>query len=241
MPFTPSRRTIDRAGSILRDWWLADEPELEAEVADALHLVWEFRRTFRVPLQKVTVGVRQFVQRESTAVLVSQRLKRIPTIIDKLTRLPNMKITRMQDIGGCRAILPGGRREIDGVVRRMQKNQWTIVNVRDYISNPKDTGYRAMHVVVRRDDRPIEIQLRTPNQHGWAANVERVGSMLNVNLKDGVRPPDLVEFFRVLGDTLAFQDQGVRPDEGHMVRFAALFEHVRRQYPDLFPARPPVQ
>ena len=38
--------------------------------------------------------------------LVAQRLKRMPTIIDKLDRHPNMKLSTMQDIGGVRAVLP---------------------------------------------------------------------------------------------------------------------------------------
>ena len=36
---------------------------------------------------------------------VAQRLKRMPTILSKLERQPTMDITRMQDIGGCRAVV----------------------------------------------------------------------------------------------------------------------------------------
>lgn len=234
MSFEPSRTAIDNAGIVLRNWWLGPDPELEGEVAEAFHLVWNFRRTFRSPLQKVTVGIRQFVQRESSAVIVGQRLKRVPTIIDKLVRLQKMKVTRMEDIGGCRAILPGGKPEIEGVLRRMEKNRWTIKRFRDYIADPKETGYRAIHVVVQRDERPIEVQLRTPNQHRWAANVERAGAMIGFDLKDGVGPDDLVEFFRLLGDALAFQDEGLEPDEEHRDQFAILFTQVRDRYPDVF-------
>src|SRR5574337_793891 len=100
-----------------RDWWV--DPDDDDTPEDALWMLWEYRRTFRKPLQKVTVGIRQFVARESSQVLVGQRLKRLPTIIDKLGRLPAMKVTRMEDIAGCRAIFPGGRSEIEGVLRRI--------------------------------------------------------------------------------------------------------------------------
>ena len=188
MSYEPSRAAIDKAGYLVRDWWLGPEREVPADVAGAGAVLHAYRGTFREPLKKTTVGVRQFVQRESSAVIVGQRLKRVPTILDKLSRLPNMKVTRMEDIGGCRAILPGGRAEIEGVLRRMKKNRWTIRRFRDYIAEPKETGYRAVHVVVERESRPIEIQLRTPNQHAWAANVERVGAMLGHELKDGEGP-----------------------------------------------------
>lgn len=235
--FVPSRRVIDNAGIILRDWWLTAEIDLADEAAEAAVLVWEYRRTFRTPLQKVTVGVRQFVERESSTVIVGQRLKRVPTILDKLSRLPTMKVTRMEDIGGCRAILPGGRTEIEGVLRRMEKNRWTIRRFRDYISKPKETGYRAIHVVVERDERPIEIQLRTTRQHAWAASVERVGAMLGDALKDGVGPDDLVELFRLLAYSLALQDEGIDADEEHKTRLVDLFLQVQARYPDLFGVR----
>ena len=79
-----------------------------ADVAGVGVVLHAYRGTFREPLKKTTVGVRQFVQRESSAVIVGQRLKRVPTILDKLSRLPNMKVTRMEDIGGCRAISQAG-------------------------------------------------------------------------------------------------------------------------------------
>jgi hypothetical protein len=35
---------------------------------------------------------------------VAQRLKRLPTILDKLTRIPTMSVTTMHDLGGCRVV-----------------------------------------------------------------------------------------------------------------------------------------
>ena len=188
MAFHPSRTAIDNAGHFLRDWWLGAEGVPDEELDARIELLWNYRATFRRPLKKVTVGVRQFVQRESSEVVVGERLKRIPTIIDKLARIPKMQVTRMEDIGGCGAILPGGKAEIEGVVRRMEKNRWEIKRFRDYAADPKPTGYRAVHIVVVRDERPVEIQLRTPRQHAWAATVERFGASLDAPLKDGDGP-----------------------------------------------------
>lgn len=180
------------------------------------------------------MGIRQFVQRESTQVLVAQRLKRAPTIIDKLSRLPAMKVTMMEDIAGCRAVLPGGRAEIEGVLRRVEKNRWEIRRFRDYIKEPKGTGYRAIHVIVVRDDRPVEIQLRTQPQHAWAAHVERAGAMRGEALKDGEGPPDLVEMYRMLAESLALSEEGKEPDMTFRAKFMRAYQRAQRQYPDIF-------
>lgn len=51
------------------------------------------------------MGLRSCLTTEGLELDVSQRLKRLPTIEDKLRRLPRMDLSSMQDIGGCRAVL----------------------------------------------------------------------------------------------------------------------------------------
>src|SRR5262245_33479066 len=119
---TPSRSQIDKAGRLLRDWWRtpADSEEEkqfdEDQIGDEALLVAEYRSGFQAQLKNVTVGLRQFVARESSEVIVGQRLKRSPQILNKLDRLGSMRLTQMEDIAGCRAILPGGAGEIAGVL-----------------------------------------------------------------------------------------------------------------------------
>ncbi len=45
------------------------------------------------------MGLRSMVRTERCQIEVSQRLKRVPTIIDKLLREPTMQLANMQDIG----------------------------------------------------------------------------------------------------------------------------------------------
>lgn len=183
--------------------------------------------SFARPLRLVTVGVRQFVRSEDANIVVSQRLKRMPTIVDKLTRHPNMKLTRMQDIGGCRAIL-ADRAQVDGVLARITRN-WNVRKIFDYVEEPKPvTGYRAVHVVVDREDRLIEVQLRTPNQHKWAVEIERAGSRLDLpRLKDGDGPGELVRYFELAALFLALQDTDEDPDDAFMREFRRLRRAVR--------------
>jgi hypothetical protein len=48
----------------------------------------------------------------------------MPAIMSKLVRYPNMHVWRMQDVGGCRAVLVDDG-EINGVAGRVRKN-WDI-------------------------------------------------------------------------------------------------------------------
>jgi ppGpp synthetase/RelA/SpoT-type nucleotidyltranferase len=118
--------------------------QLELEDIQVLE---SFRGLFPYPLKKVTVGIRQFVERESTEILVAQRLKRFPSILAKLSRQPTMRLSQMQDVGGCRAVLPGGKVEVEGVLNRIRANDWDIRVLTDYSITPRSTGYRAAHVL----------------------------------------------------------------------------------------------
>lgn len=73
-------------------------------------LLAAFRGQFNVPLTKVVMGLRSAVRTSEGLVdgraVVGQRLKRQPRIITKLARFPRMELSRMQDVGGCRAVLP---------------------------------------------------------------------------------------------------------------------------------------
>lgn len=100
-------------------------------------------------------------------VVVGQRLKRVPRIIRKLQRTVGSgsgrtALARLEDIGGVRAILLNGE-ELDRVRLRLERN-WgsSFRRQRDYIKNPKDIRYRAVHLVVVRDDSNGRMPLRRP-------------------------------------------------------------------------------
>ncbi len=129
-----------------------------AEVITAFDAVRWWRTLHARPLSNVAANLRHHVEREDgrigERVEVTQRLKRWTTIIDKLAREPKMQVTQMQDIGGVRALLPS-LSHVYAVSRRLRKT-WTIIRVRDYIAEPKPSGYRALHLIVRRGGYPVE-------------------------------------------------------------------------------------
>lgn len=242
-PLPYSKSQINRSGSYLR-WLLYNQEdashkyELDGDRIDAaIAVVSAFRAAHSYPLTKVTVGVRQFVQTEGAVVIVAQRLKRLPQILHKLERMPKTELARMEDVGGCRAVL-GDFDEISRVHRRIRKNRWDLKRERDYIGKPKDTGYRGVHLVVERDGRRIEIQLRTGGQQQWAEAVERTASRLNMPLKDGEGDDRVLEYFRLAGEGIYRTEAGLDTDEAFLAEFeaartavvdAGYFQRVKRE------------
>ena len=219
MRLTPSnsKTQIDRAGVTLREWWESGRPGDEygtdpPEIDDALGVLWDFRACFAEPLRKTIMGFRYMVQAEGGELAgdrqVTQRLKRLPAIVNKLSRHPSMRLSQMQDIGGCRAILPDGSDEVSRVAHRIQQ-RWRVMSVDDYATAPQPiTGYRALHVIVEREERLVEIQLRTVWQQRWAEQVERSQRILGEDLKDGVGPDDVLEYYERLSHGMAIAETG---------------------------------
>jgi putative GTP pyrophosphokinase len=231
-----SRTRIDRAGDELRRFWSEDSTEATPAVVQAYLDLIAFRETFQVPLNKTVVGLRSMVRSEwpeldapGSRIPVVQRLKRREQMIFKLTRLPASKLSNMGDIGGCRAILQDWR-QVDGLVRRIRKN-WNVQGrIRDTRHEPAPSGYRGVHVIVVREGRRIEIQLRVPREHEWALAVERTGNRLDIPLKEGLGPADLKEYFRLASLGMYLEEIGADPPPALEAEFEAARERVRHYF-----------
>ena len=148
------------------------------------------------------MGLRSAVSTEGAQVVVSERLQRQPRIVGKLARFPHMELTRMQDIGGCRAILDDVA-TVDAVRRRIERHKSEIVKVDDYNATPRSSGCRALHVIVRREGALIEIQLRALSQVRWAMLVEDLDGAYRLDLKDEQGPEEVLDYLRVYAAGLA--------------------------------------
>jgi ppGpp synthetase/RelA/SpoT-type nucleotidyltranferase len=224
---------VNRAGGLIRDFWYRnpapdDDPFTGwdvNELAEAMVRVTWWRGLHARPLSTVAAALRYHVDRENARIDaridVAQRLKRRNTIIDKLEREPSMKLTQMQDIGGVRARLPN-LRYLQAVSQRLKKN-WTIVRTKDYVDDPKDSGYRALHHIVRRHGRLIEVQLRTVRQDAWANQVEDDGRKLGVGYKFGAGEEEVHDYYRSVAEVFAFMDreQAIPPE---------ILEELQRRY-----------
>lgn len=199
---TPSQ--VKKAGKTLRHY-IRGETVSDDQVAVALEVARRFRAAHQVPLVKANNGLRSMVRSEGCSVEVSQRLKRFPTILNKLVREPSLPLSSMQDIGGCRAIL-GSIDEIRRVEIRLKKSRPPI-GYADYMTHPRASGYRGVHVIVEYDGRHIEIQLRTRMMHDWAIAVERMSYRLGQNLKgDGEHA--IQNLMAVISEAMALEETG---------------------------------
>lgn len=216
---------VNKAGKVLRAWFLGPNNALSESEHRALDVLTGYRAEHAEPLIKANNGLRSMLRTEGCAVDVSQRLKRTATILEKLARQPSMALSTMQDIGGCRAIL-ANIKELRRVEKRVAKRR-PPVRLDDYASNPRESGYRAVHIVVRYDDRCVEIQLRTRLMHDWAVAVERLGAQLDEDLKSGSGPRALLVWLEAIAEALAIEDRGevvdnVLSDRISQLRIAAL-------------------
>ena len=216
-----SKSQVNRAGAVLaqRDSASFDDRFAAIAVADA------WRQSHAEPLAWVTEKVAGRVGPVATQCVVAQRLKRMPQIIKKLARYGNMNLARMQDLGGCRIVL-SDLDEVDEAARLIHSygsNRWQVKHVADYRADGRpDTAYRALHLIVERDTRLIEIQLRTLREHAWAEAVERVTALSDHDVKEGRAPSEFLEYFRLASDAFFALDCGRDPSDRHRRRFKDL-------------------
>ena len=100
----PSATQVKKAGRTLRRFGRGETVDHD-ELNRAVRVVQAFRRAHAGPLVTANNGLRSMVRTEGCRVEVTQRLKRFVTILDKLQREPTLDLSRMQDVGGVRAVL----------------------------------------------------------------------------------------------------------------------------------------
>ena len=232
---------IDRAGAMLVPWWREPSPSTTVEIGEAYAIVENWRTCHALPLNVFQAGLRARAKRVSpTGVLIAQRLKRFSSVMNKLVREPNMKLSQMQDLGGCRAILPSVQ-DVDALWEMYRGDEpesesLGVPRSYDYIRKPKDDGYRGIHIVgryrARKSSREpwngqrVEIQLRSRLQHNFATAVETVTTFTREPLKFGAGPPEWRRFFSLMGAALALRE-GTEPVEGTPANTTDLIDELR--------------
>lgn len=197
---------VTRAG---RD--LIDPNATFDQTMQALDVMSGWRAAHAYPMHALLMMLRRkSVEIDKKAVVV-QRHKRAPSIIDKLARFPQMELSRMQDIGGCRAIVSSVR-DVERLKEHIQNSstRHKLHREYDYIKEPKETGYRGIHLTYKYNgekheykDYFVELQLRSKIQHAWATSVEIVDTFTKQALKSSRGTKDWLDFFRMAGAEFA--------------------------------------
>jgi putative GTP pyrophosphokinase len=166
-----SKTQIDRLGDRLRGDTITEQDLVNLD---------EYRRSFGEAYEKVIRTISEQLQIETTG----RAAKSTASIVEKLRR-ESIRLTQMQDIAGCRIIVPD-LRDQDLAVASLQKvsPQTTIVDRREKPSY----GYRAVHIIAKISGKLIEIQVRTTMQHLWAELSEKLSDVIAPEIKYGGGP-----------------------------------------------------
>jgi putative GTP pyrophosphokinase len=214
-----SKTALDRAGKTLGESARNSNSVSPSSIEDAAGLVARWRACHGYPLNTFQAMLRKTSQNVDSQAFVSQRLKRLTSIIGKLDREPtgSMRLSQMQDIAGARSVLKSVA-GVDQVAKAFSKKRFDhkLVSDTNYILRPKKSGYRGRHLIFQFsnskakpfDGLKIEVQLRTKLQHAWAMAVETVGHDINSELKSSIGPEDWLTFFKLTSHAFA-QLEGV--------------------------------
>lgn len=199
-----SKKQINNAGKIISDMSLTF-----GDRRQVLDIINNWRASHAYPLQIITNNLRK----NNPNAIVVQRLKRLDSIIGKLERFPNMDLYRMEDLGGCRVIVDS----IEDVYKTVDKYKCSrirhqLIRERDYIQDPKDSGYRSYHTVYKfhsdtketyNQNMRLEIQFRTKLQHMWATALETMGIYTKTALKASMGDKNILRFFVLVSSVFA--------------------------------------
>lgn len=225
---TYSKTQIEKAGRAIRHGCTGEER------ADAILKIQNFREVHLYPLMLIKNHLAKATKRVTKRGVVARRLKMLATIIDKLER-PSLdgssrnaiQITRMQDIGGCRAIVPNldKLKELHKELRK-SKSVHQIIRTIDYL-DPKESGYSGVHLVYScfegSDEQnewkrtKIEVQLRTELQHAWATSLEIIDTLEGIKLKISMEGyPEWRRFFCLAGRLVAHTEKSCIIEESEI-------------------------
>lgn len=217
-----SREEINRAGKLLVRVATKVDQVTESEWGEfdnSLGIINNWRSSHGYPLISLRINLTNVAKRFDKKPLIAQRVKRLVSISAKLERFATMKLSQMQDLGGCRAILsnvPAVRKAV-AYYKNSTRMLHTLASMDDYIEKPKPSGYRGVHLVYRfqsenKHKRPynglkIELQLRSAYQHAWATAVETVGTFSGQALKSSLGSEQWKSFFALMGSEIALREK----------------------------------
>ena len=146
---------------------------------------------------------------------ITSRNKSPRNIMEKLQRmgleptLENAKL-HLNDIGGIRVICSLIEDVYTIAEQLKRQNDITVLQMKDYIKNPKPNGYRSYHMIIevpvfltdRVEPVKIEVQIRTVAMDLWASLEHKI------YYKSGIKIPQaLQEEIKQTADDMAVIDQ----------------------------------
>ena len=201
-----SKKQVQRAGDNLLNYD-AESAEFEA----AIPIFYNWRSAHAFPMQIMLDLLRKHAIKIDKQAIAVQRLKRVQSIFAKLLREKGMSLARMEDIAGCRVVMSDVRYVIrlqHALKKSRTKN--ILHRERDYLANPKQSGYRGVHLIYKYNGRKtafngmaVELQIRSRIQHSWATAVEVFGTYTRQALKASAGEEEWLKAFKSISVELA--------------------------------------
>lgn len=131
---------------------------------------------------------------------IKTRLKSVPSIVEKLERkgieisVPAIE-QELNDIAGIRVICSFTEDVYKLAEALLRQDDITFIQEKDYIKNPKENGYRSLHLIVEvpiflekeKKKMKVEIQLRTIAMDCWASLEHQLRYKKGVNFTESMQ------------------------------------------------------
>ncbi|AVH50516.1 hypothetical protein [Acinetobacter sp. SWBY1] len=203
---TFSKKDVTRAGEALINDSLLDDRQL---LERTMQILTYWRDSHIQPLNEAHNLLNRFIYRIDKKAFTAKRLKRFESIKKKLKRFDGMQLKNMQDIGGIRVVVEN-LKQVNAIFKVLANehcfyNDGKFIKMDNYILNPKNDGYRCIHIVGKfnnklNEERKIEFQIRTKLQHSWATTLEIVDIFTGQDLKSNDGLYDYKKFFKDVSD-----------------------------------------
>ena len=154
----------------------------------------------------------QHVHRYNPIEHIKSRIKTPESIVKKLKKhgyestIGNM-VRYVNDIAGIRVICSFTSDIYQIAEMISNQSDINVISVKDYIVNPKPSGYKSYHMLVtvpvylsdRIEQTKVEIQIRTVAMDFWASLEHKIHYKFEGNAPDSIRD-QLVECSRIVSD-----------------------------------------
>lgn len=161
---------------------LGDRLRKGEDTIDDLILLDAYRDSFQVAFEEVEAALTKL------GLLPTGRISKTTESIREKLKRQTLRLSRMQDIAGCRVVVPNCVRQ-DELVRELAE-RWGDHLIFDRREKPSH-GYRAVHMTVRAADELVEIQVRTEAEHHWAETSEKLAQGVDRKIKYGGGPSNI--------------------------------------------------
>lgn len=186
-----SKTSIDRIGKALRDGERYDRESYSDFILWSADIIDEVQSIMRASLEisdrsEITIPTAGIRVIEKIPVKLTGRPKTLDTTREKLRRMPQFKLSRIQDICGLRLDGDFSLDQQDHIVSRLEQAFWDAgaqkVEHNDLRETPHN-GYRAVHVNANFPAGRIEVQTRTKLQSAWANTFELYGDIFGREIR----------------------------------------------------------